>query len=320
MRKFVEAFAPYGLTEAAIKPSYGMAEATLFVSTTDMKVGPTVIRVDRDELNKGRLVKVAEDSPTGCRRCPADESPMTSGRPSSTPTPPRNCLTGTSARSGCTATTWVPATGSASRRPRDLSEHPQVAHQPVACRRCARRRDVDAHRRPRRLPRRRVLHHRPDQGAGDHRRPQSLPAGSRAHRAGGHPRAAPGLRGGVLSAGQPVAAAGVRQPARWAEVRPGEHVRAAGDRRRARPGHPQARPRADRRRHPCRDRGAPRRHGARRTADAGGHDPAHVQRQDRPPGLPYRLHRRQPPWRDRLHQFLSRRRGLASAQARLEHD
>ena len=35
----------------------------------------------------------------------------TSGRPSSTPTPPRNCPTGTSARSGCTATTWVLAIG-----------------------------------------------------------------------------------------------------------------------------------------------------------------------------------------------------------------
>ncbi|MCW2651310.1 MAG: AMP-dependent synthetase and ligase [Mycobacterium sp.] len=64
MRKFVEAFAPYGLTEAAIKPSYGMAEATLFVSTTDMKVGPKTICVDRGELNGGRLVVVPKDAPT----------------------------------------------------------------------------------------------------------------------------------------------------------------------------------------------------------------------------------------------------------------
>jgi len=64
MRKFVEAFAPYGMTETAIKPSYGMAEATLFVSTTDMKVAPTVTHVNRDELNKGTLVEVSADSPT----------------------------------------------------------------------------------------------------------------------------------------------------------------------------------------------------------------------------------------------------------------
>src|SRR6185312_7256127 len=63
MRKFVEAFAPYGLTDASIKPSYGMAEATLFVSTSDMGAAPTVTHVDRDDLNKGKLVKVAADSP-----------------------------------------------------------------------------------------------------------------------------------------------------------------------------------------------------------------------------------------------------------------
>ncbi|MBF6202324.1 fatty-acid--CoA ligase, partial [Nocardia cyriacigeorgica] len=34
MRKFNEAFAPYGLSKTAIKPCYGMAEATLFVSAT----------------------------------------------------------------------------------------------------------------------------------------------------------------------------------------------------------------------------------------------------------------------------------------------
>jgi fatty acid CoA ligase FadD32 len=64
MRKFVEAFAPYGLTAAAIKPSYGMAEATLFVSTTDMKASPKIIHVDRDEMNKSKLVEVPGDSPS----------------------------------------------------------------------------------------------------------------------------------------------------------------------------------------------------------------------------------------------------------------
>ena len=34
MKKFNEAFAPYGLPKTAIKPCYGMAEATLFVSAT----------------------------------------------------------------------------------------------------------------------------------------------------------------------------------------------------------------------------------------------------------------------------------------------
>jgi fatty acid CoA ligase FadD32 len=63
MRKFYEAFAPYGLPKTAIKPSYGLAEATLFVSTTPANEPPKVIHVDRDELNKQRFVEVAADSP-----------------------------------------------------------------------------------------------------------------------------------------------------------------------------------------------------------------------------------------------------------------
>ena len=63
MRKFYEAFAPYGLRETAIKPSYGLAEATLFVSTTPMDEAPTIIHVDRNELNNQRFVEVAPDAP-----------------------------------------------------------------------------------------------------------------------------------------------------------------------------------------------------------------------------------------------------------------
>ena len=63
MRRFYEAFQPYGLRETAIKPSYGLAEATLFVSTTPMNEAPLVIHVDRDELNKHRFVEVAADAP-----------------------------------------------------------------------------------------------------------------------------------------------------------------------------------------------------------------------------------------------------------------
>jgi fatty acid CoA ligase FadD32 len=63
MRKFFEAFKPYGLKETAVKPSYGLAEATLFVSTTPMNEPPRVIDVDREELNNGRFVEVAADAP-----------------------------------------------------------------------------------------------------------------------------------------------------------------------------------------------------------------------------------------------------------------
>lgn len=63
VRRFNEAFAPYGFRPQAIKPSYGLAEATLFVSTTPLNAPPTIVSVDRDELNSHRFVVVADDSP-----------------------------------------------------------------------------------------------------------------------------------------------------------------------------------------------------------------------------------------------------------------
>ncbi|ONM46017.1 long-chain-fatty-acid--AMP ligase FadD32 [Nocardia donostiensis] len=62
MKKFNEAFAPYGLPKTAIKPCYGMAEATLFVSATKAEDEAKVTYVDRAELNAGRMVKVEPDA------------------------------------------------------------------------------------------------------------------------------------------------------------------------------------------------------------------------------------------------------------------
>ena len=63
VRRFNEAFGPFGFQPKAIKPSYGLAEATLFVSTTPMNAEPRIVHVDRDELNNHRFVEVPEDSP-----------------------------------------------------------------------------------------------------------------------------------------------------------------------------------------------------------------------------------------------------------------
>ncbi|MGO3324989.1 long-chain-fatty-acid--AMP ligase FadD32 [Gordonia sp. (in: high G+C Gram-positive bacteria)] len=62
MRKFNEAFAPYGLSEKAIKPCYGMAEATLFVSATQRDNKAKISYVDRDRLNAGEFVEVDENA------------------------------------------------------------------------------------------------------------------------------------------------------------------------------------------------------------------------------------------------------------------
>jgi fatty acid CoA ligase FadD32 len=62
VRRFNEAFGPFGFQPKAIKPSYGLAEATLFVSTTPASEEPKIISVDRDELNGGRFLLVPDDS------------------------------------------------------------------------------------------------------------------------------------------------------------------------------------------------------------------------------------------------------------------
>lgn len=63
MKKFNDAFAPYGLPKTAIKPCYGMAEATLFVSATKHEDEAKIIYVDRHQLNAGKMVKVEQNHP-----------------------------------------------------------------------------------------------------------------------------------------------------------------------------------------------------------------------------------------------------------------
>lgn len=58
---FNAAFGPYGLPPTTIKPSYGLAEATLFVSTIDAANRPTAVHLDRVELGAGRAVRVQPD-------------------------------------------------------------------------------------------------------------------------------------------------------------------------------------------------------------------------------------------------------------------
>jgi fatty-acyl-CoA synthase len=59
---FNAAFAPYGLSSTAIKPSYGIAEATLFVSTIAPAAAATIVHLDREQLAGGRAVPVAADA------------------------------------------------------------------------------------------------------------------------------------------------------------------------------------------------------------------------------------------------------------------
>jgi fatty-acyl-CoA synthase len=63
IRTFTKAFAPYGLPRTAFKPSYGIAEGTLFVATIAPDAQASVVYFDREQLGGGHAVRVAADSP-----------------------------------------------------------------------------------------------------------------------------------------------------------------------------------------------------------------------------------------------------------------
>lgn len=63
IEKFTTAFAPYGLPATAIKPSYGMAEATLSVASIAADAAASAIHLDRNALTLGQAVRVEPEAP-----------------------------------------------------------------------------------------------------------------------------------------------------------------------------------------------------------------------------------------------------------------
>lgn len=62
IEQFMAAFAPYGLPDTVVKPSYGMAEATLSVASIAPHEKPCATYLDRTELTAGRAVVVDHDA------------------------------------------------------------------------------------------------------------------------------------------------------------------------------------------------------------------------------------------------------------------
>ena len=58
LEKFIETFEPCGFQRAASAPAYGLAEATLLVSSTRLNSGPRVLELDADAVFDGRVVPV----------------------------------------------------------------------------------------------------------------------------------------------------------------------------------------------------------------------------------------------------------------------
>jgi fatty-acyl-CoA synthase len=73
IKTFHKAFAPHGLPRTAFKPSYGIAEATLFVATTAPETEPTAVYFDREELAAGNAVHVPAGSPSAVPQVPCGQ-------------------------------------------------------------------------------------------------------------------------------------------------------------------------------------------------------------------------------------------------------
>jgi fatty acid CoA ligase FadD28 len=54
LERFTQRFAPFNLRGAVIRPSYGLAEATVFVTTSAPEQPPAIVRFDSEELAAGK--------------------------------------------------------------------------------------------------------------------------------------------------------------------------------------------------------------------------------------------------------------------------
>ena len=118
---FNAAFEPYGLPPTAIEPSYGIAEATLFVSTIAPDRPTRQSRtstVERPCTRSGRTRRGGrpERRRSTCRAVSGSQPGAVIVDPDRKPSSP----TGGSARSGCTATTPAAILGSARGVPADV--------------------------------------------------------------------------------------------------------------------------------------------------------------------------------------------------------
>ena len=59
LRRFTERFASFNLQDKVLRPSYGMAEATLYVATREAGQSPEVVDFDSDELTAGLAKRCA---------------------------------------------------------------------------------------------------------------------------------------------------------------------------------------------------------------------------------------------------------------------
>ncbi|OBK98346.1 AMP-binding protein [Mycobacterium sp. 1165178.9] len=76
LQRFAERFARFNLQAKVLRPSYGLAEATLYVSTREAGQPPRIVHFDSEELAAGRAKRQADTGGTALVSYGAPRSPM----------------------------------------------------------------------------------------------------------------------------------------------------------------------------------------------------------------------------------------------------
>ncbi|MGW0588964.1 fatty acyl-AMP ligase [Streptosporangium sp. NPDC002607] len=75
LRRFSHAFAPYGFTAAAHTASYGLAEATILVTTTPVGTGSRLLDIDRAAATEGRVAPIGKSAVSADGRAGDEQAP-----------------------------------------------------------------------------------------------------------------------------------------------------------------------------------------------------------------------------------------------------
>ncbi|OHU98922.1 AMP-binding protein [Mycobacterium talmoniae] len=76
LQRFTQRFAPFNLREAVLRPSYGLAEATVYVATRAAGGSPEIVRFDAEKLTAGTAVRCTDGGGTPLVSYGMPESPM----------------------------------------------------------------------------------------------------------------------------------------------------------------------------------------------------------------------------------------------------
>ena len=121
-RSSVDRFAHFNFADHMMRPSYGLAEATVFVTTGQWSETSPATHFDTGELSEDGCDAAGAGTALVAR--PPQSPPPADRRQRHPPRVPGRRGRG---RSGCTATTWRRATGANRRRISSASRHPEPA-------------------------------------------------------------------------------------------------------------------------------------------------------------------------------------------------